>query len=357
MVLGHVVPVRRSAFFPAIATIALILVGSNAAWSQATSTNSVSGIVTDQQTAAIVGAQVTLFDASTKQTMTATTNEAGRYVFVNVPSGNYRLTFTKEGFNTQKVENLQVEIGATLTVNGSLPVGSTATTIEVQASTGAELQTSNASVGVSLSGDTLQNLPNMGRDVSTLAVLQPGTTLGGYTAGAYNDQNTYQLDGGNATDDMAGNTTGYQTNFTGLGGTQTSGTPSGVVPTPVDSIEEFRVSGFNQTADFNNSIGGQIQMATKRGTNAFHGSGYGYYFATNVGAANSWSNNHTPSGSLPYTPLPSNHRDRFGFSLGGPLLPTWLEVRRTSSSTTKVCASRMSGPSSGWFLLLSCAQA
>src|ERR1700690_620932 len=65
-------------------------------------------------------------------------------------------------------------------------------------------------------------------------------------------------------------------------------------------------------------------MVTKRGTNSYHGSAYGFYFATNVGAANSWSNNPPPSGGLTYPALPSNHRDRFGGSLGGVLLPKLL---------------------------------
>ncbi len=166
-------------------------------------------------------------------------------------------------------------------------------------------------------------LPNLGRDVSTLTVLQPGVTLDGYTAGAVQDQNTYTLDGGNNSDDMAGNSTSYVTNFTGLGGTQTGGTPSGVVPTSVETIEEFKVTTFNQTADFNSSMGSQVQMVTKRGQNQFHGAAYGYYYATNLGAANTWINNHTPSVlfNLPYTPLPSNHRDRWGGSLGGPFAP------------------------------------
>jgi hypothetical protein len=65
-------------------------------------------------------------------------------------------------------------------------------------------------------------------------------------------------------------------------------------------------------------------MVTKRGTNAYHGSAYGNYFATNVGAANSWVNNHTPANGLSYTALPKNHRNRFGGSLGGVLLPKLL---------------------------------
>ena len=213
-----------------------------------------------------------------------------------------------------------------MTVNAIMQVGSTTTTIEVTSTAGADLALTSASVGASLSGDTLQSLPNMGRDVTTLALLQPGTTLTGYTAGAVSDQNTYQIDGGNASDDMAGTVTSYQTNFVGMGGTQTSAAPSANIPTPVESVEEFKVGTFNQGADFNNSIGGQVQIATKRGNNQFHGSLYGYYFATNIGAANTWKNNHTPDAALnlPYTPIVKNHRSRFGTSIGGPMAPSFL---------------------------------
>ena len=154
-----------------------------------------------------------------------------------------------------------------------------------------------------------------------------GTTLGGQAAGSPADLNTYQLDGANVTDDMGGNVTTYQTNMNGLGGSQTGGSPSGVIPTPIESIEEFKVSVSNQTSDFNNSSGAQIQMTTKRGTNQFHGAAYMFYFDNAIGEANSWSANHTPytygSEKFPDTPVdfPKNHRSRFGGALGGPLLP------------------------------------
>ncbi|HTS62617.1 MAG TPA: carboxypeptidase-like regulatory domain-containing protein [Candidatus Acidoferrales bacterium] len=296
------------------------------AWSQATTTSTVTGQVTDPQNAAIPGVEVRLVDTATGSTQSTVTNEAGRYIYVNVASGTYNLLFSKEGFAQARVTGQQVAVGATMTVNAALQVGATTTTVEVVATSAAELQTTNAQVGTTLNSEALLSLPNMGRDVSTLAVLQPGVSPTGFTAGSYVDQNTYMLDGGNISDDMAGNTTGYIVNFTGLGGGQTSNFPSGVIPTPVESIEEFRVSTFNQTADFNNSIGSNVQMVTKRGTNTYHGSGYFYYFATNVGAANSWINNHTPSAAFgtPYTPLPSNHRTRFGGTLGGILLPKLL---------------------------------
>src|SRR5437667_11819881 len=158
------------------------------------------------------------------------------------------------------------------------------------------------------------------------------------------NQNQFRSDGGNNTDDMAGNTIGYIQNFTGLAGAQTSSMASGVVATPIESVEEFKVSTFGQTNDFNASSGAQVQMVTRRGTDQWHGSGYGYYYATNHGAANSWVNNHTvftkgvaptgtpcPAGTtlasggnncvMPYTPIIPNHRSRFGFTVGGPVIP------------------------------------
>jgi hypothetical protein len=263
-------------------------------------------------------------DSATSSAQTTLTNETGRYVLVNVAPGMYTVTVSKQGFTVYKISSQKVDVGTSMTVNATLKVGSTTTTVEVTASAATELQTTNATVGNTLTSESLMLLPNMGRDVSTLAVLQPGTTPSGMTAGAFSDQNVFMLDGGNNSDDMAGNNTSYVTNFTGTGGTQTNGSPSGIVPTPVESIEEFKVGSFNQSADFSGSIGSQIQMVTKRGTNNYHGSAYGFYFATNVAAANSWANNHTPSGNLAYTPLPVNHRSRFGGSLGGILLPKLL---------------------------------
>jgi hypothetical protein len=324
-------------------------------FAQATSSSTITGVVTDQQAASIPGADVKLVDNSTNSIQTTKSNEAGRYVFANVPSGKYTLLFTKEGFSTFRIGSQQVQVSTTLTLNATLELGTTSTTVEVQANAGAELQTTNASVGTTLNSDAILALPNLGRDVATLAVLQPGITPGGSTAGSVQDQNTYTIDGGQNSDDMSGNSTSYTTNFTGMGGTQTGGSSGGVVPTPVESIEEFKVTTFNQTADFNSSLGSQVQMVTKRGTNQFHGSAYGYYFATNVGAANFWDKNHTPSGSLGHTPLPSNHRDRFGGAIGGPIAPEFLGGKWYFFSTMKACGSQTSKLTKGQFPQQSCA--
>ena len=166
-------------------------------------------------------------------------------------------------------------------------------------------------------------------------------------AGVFRDQNTFQLDGGNNTNDMDGTMNTYTGSYAGNGGV------TGVMPTPVESIEEFKVNVTNQTADFNGSSGAQIQMVTRRGGNAWHGALYEYYLGSNFGA-NSWVNNHTPTrdsrGNIlsPKTPLPSNHYNRFGASGGGPLGPTSAAgtIRRTNRGTAcrrcRSCAARAS---------------
>jgi len=327
MVLGGITRFGLRTFFGlSVFGLGLLLGPASApVLAQTSNVGAVSGQITDEQGAVVPGTEVRLTDIGTSAVMTTLSNDAGRYTFASVPPGQYNATFSKQGFSTYQVNSQNVQIGQVLTLNAILKIGTTSTTVEVSASVGAELQTMNATVGNTLEQKNMLVMPNLGRDVTSLAVLQPATSPTGFTAGSYQDANTYMLDGGNITDDMAGNTIGYQTNYSGLGGSQGGSIPSGVIPTPLESIEEFKVSVSNQTSDFTQSSGAQIQMATKRGSNTFHGSGYWYYFDTAVGAANSWSNNHTPTTiggvSYPYTPIVSNHRNRFGATLGGPLTP------------------------------------
>ncbi|MBV8708098.1 MAG: carboxypeptidase regulatory-like domain-containing protein, partial [Acidobacteriaceae bacterium] len=298
------------------------------AWAQATNTGTVSGQITDQQGAAIAGTELKLIDTSTGVTRTTISNDTGRYTFVNVDPGVYDMEARKSGFALAKVSQQKVDVGLVLTINLPMQVGSISTTVEVQAQAGAELQTTNATVGSTITGKSIEALPNLGRDANAFVLLQPGVAPGGQVAGAVADQNAYQLDGASNSSDMDGNQITYTQGSGYIGSASTGGAPSGVMPTPAESIEEFKVGTTNQTADFNQSAGGQIQMVTKRGTNQFHGSVYDYYLGSNFGA-NFWKNNHTPSPQqhLAYTPLPSSHQNRFGASLGGILLPSFAGGR------------------------------
>jgi len=286
---------------------------------QSSSAGTITGTVTDSSGAAVPGAAVTLTDAATGGARSATTNDKGTYIFPYVNPGTYSVKISKQGFKTTAVSDQVVQVGNQLTVNAVLEVGSVSMVVEVTSSTGAELQTMDATVGASLSGETLINLPNSSRDASTLAVLQPGQNMNGNVGGAATDQNTFQLDGGYATDDMSGDNNTYIKSFGsdtggGAGAYHSSGNnqaPSAVVPIPVSSVEEFKVSTANQTADFSGGAGSQVQIVTKRGTNALHGGLYEYYLDTNFGGANTWDNNSTG------TKQPSAHFNRFGADAGG----------------------------------------
>src|SRR5580658_1950724 len=294
---------------------------SISALAQSSSSGTVSGEVTDQQGAVMPGVDITLTEPSTNITLKTVTNDAGRYIMVNVSPGSYNITFSKTGFSTRKVNKQAVNVAETLTLNATLEVGQVSNVVEVTTAPGAELQTINATVGTTVSGDSLIYLPIFGSDASSLAIYQPGVSPEGAVAGAMYDQNTFQLDGGNNSNDMDGSMRDYTGSYAHGAYAGNAGPPSGVLPTPPDTIEEFKVGTAGQTADFNGSSGAQISVVTKRGTNAFHGSAYYYYSSSDVGGANTWDNNHTPSGNLGYTPIPISHNNRYGFTVGGPALP------------------------------------
>src|SRR6516225_3924396 len=295
---------------------------------QTAGTGVIVGTVIDPTGATIFGATVTLRDAATNAVRTASTNQAGRYDFPNLPPGKYDLIINKSGFRQAKFSNVDVVVGESRTLDVKLDLGASTESVEVVASN-TDLQTMNATIGTTVTGVPLDSLPSLGRDASTFVALQPGVAPDGSVAGANQDQNSYLLDGGNNSSDMDGTMNTYTPGFagdpsgglvnsyvtvTGVSGAPGGGGPSGVMPTPVDSIEEFKVGTTNQTADFNSSAGAQVQMVTKRGTSTWHGTAYEYYLDNNWNA-NSFDNNAAG------TPIPSFHYNRFGAAGGGPIVP------------------------------------
>jgi hypothetical protein len=216
-----------------------------------------------------------------------------------------------KGFRKLVAPGQTVAAGGQLTLNLTLELGTAVQTVEVSAAPGAELQTLNSAMSTSVGGDTLLNLPSTDRDAATVLFFVPtaipnfhveGNWTSGQVAGAFSDQNTYYLDGASNTDTFSGD------NAYVSGG-------HGVVPMPMESIQEFKVVTNNQTADFNAASGGEVLLVSKRGTNTLHGSVYEYYQGQMLNSADWWYNTHN---------LPKNkwHSNRFGGSLGGPMLPT-----------------------------------
>ena len=305
--------------FAAFVFVFFVMVGSLRA--QTSSTSTVTGTVYDNSGAAVPNAQVTLEDVDTKSTTSTTSGQDGVYVFPSVRPGNYSISVAGKGFRQSVVNGVRVEVGKSTPVNVVLEVGGMTETVEVTAS-GLELQTLDATMGNVLDANMLSQLPTLSRDATSLLLLQPmaipgfngpggsgeGNLAGGGVAGARSDQNTFMIDGGDATSNMEGGG-GYNTGF--------QATPRAVVPTPVESLEEFRVATNNAGADFTRSSGAEVQMVTRRGTNSWHGAGYWYHQNDELNANDWFRSNGFGSG----TPIenPEWRDNRYGGKIGGPI--------------------------------------
>jgi Carboxypeptidase regulatory-like domain len=303
----------------AVVLVLCACAGANYVCGQTTNSGTVVGEVTDQSGALIPGATVLLADPSSGMKMTKVTNADGKYVFPAVPPGSYSVTATKSGFSAARTDGQVVSVGSQLTINLSLRIGSSTETVEVQ-SIGTELQTLNSTVGQTIPQEAINSLPSLNHDANTFTAMQPGVDPAGSVAGASNDQSTFLLDGGQISNDMDGSMSVYTASFagdpTGVSGANgmLAPGPTGVMPTPQDSVEEVKVNTANQTADFDNSAGAQVEFATPRGTNQWHGGVYEYYLDNGFNA-NTWQNNQTA------TPITQYHYSRFGAKAGGWILP------------------------------------
>ena len=314
----------KSIFCSLMILCLVFVINSSLAWGQAasTSTGTIVGQVTDPSGAVVPKATVTITNAATSTKRTTQTNDTGAYVFVSVQPGIYDITATKTGFSEARALGQVVEVGRQLTVNIPLAVGTATQEVTVQV-TGTELQTLNATIGQTITGTALQNMPTLARDVSTFVSLQPGVSPDGSVAGAVVDQSTFLLDGGNNTSDMDGSMNVYTNSFAGdptgvisnpNNNFFENGGPTGVVPMPQDSIEEVKVATTGQTSEFSNSSGMQVSVVTRRGTNAWHGSVYENYSDNNF-SANTWDN------KIAGVPAPDWHQNWFGARIGGPIIP------------------------------------
>jgi hypothetical protein len=276
-----------------------------AATAQTSTSGTVLGTVSDPTGAVVPKAEVQLVNVETNATATQITGDAGGYAFPNVVPGTYKITVKMTGFRTAVVGNVAVEVNRSTTEPITLEVGGADQVVEVTTSATAQLQTTDSQIGNSITSDLISRLPTLGRSVTELMNLQPGvySTSNGSansgngiqmrTTGALDDQNTVTIDGIDITQGVVA----YNT----------------VVPTPTDSVEEFRSNVANPNSTMNRSSGGQMALTGRRGGNSIHGAAY-WYRQDSVLNANTWDNNHAG------IPKPNIEDNRFGGRLGGPII-------------------------------------
>ena len=133
--------------------VVLVITGlAGYAYGQMASTGTMIGTVTDPSGAVVPAAKIDLKDLTTGNVRTSLSNGSGQYSFVGVQPGTYSASATHAGFRAMSVPRVVVEVGKSYNINLSLEVGAAQTVVEVAATPGAELQTLDASVGLSSAG-------------------------------------------------------------------------------------------------------------------------------------------------------------------------------------------------------------
>jgi hypothetical protein len=289
-------------------------------WSAAlgqTVTGSVTGQVTDASGAVVVGASVTAENTATSVKTAAKTNGSGVYSIRFLPIGNYTVTTAATGFSSQKVPPFAIEIDETVKINVSLQIG-TSSTVTVESDTHPILDTTDSTIGNTLSANEIANIPLNGRNFSSLTLFQPGaidTDPTGMTGQNAIERNTYN--NGNAT--VNGNRA-QENNYT-IEGADNNEPQNNLIaynPAP-DAIAEVRVVTANANATYGNANGGAIVTILKSGSNHFHGSAYDLLQNETLDA-NTWVHGF----SNPVTPKGSYTQNIFGATFGGPIVQNKL---------------------------------
>jgi hypothetical protein len=246
-------------------------------------------------------------------------DSAGAYAFLQIPPGTYKLSANKSGFTTATRDEIQLLVNTPATLDLQLQVGAVTETVNVIAEASA-INTVDASVGNPLSERQVRQLPLQTRNVVELLSLQPGVTSSGEVMGARRDQNNIVLDGADVNNNQNSGLVAQNTSTTS-GGFQGSNANNAninsgfnaVLPIPLDSVQEFRVTVAGEGPNVGRSSGGQVVLVTKSGSNQLHGSLYEFNRNT-LTAANTWFNNVS---GVPRQPLV---RNQFGGSVGGKIV-------------------------------------
>src|SRR5450631_2270514 len=273
---------------------------------------SITGTVVDTSGRFIPKASVSITNVATGINRSVTTNEDGFYIAPNLLPASYELKFAAPGFKTEVRTNIGLTVGATVTVNLTMQVGTMKETVEVQSEVPA-VQISTSDISAVVNATTVRELPLNGRSWTDLAQLQPGVnaihTQPDFSAGtdrgnrgfgqqltisgARPQQNNYRLDGVSLND-------------------YANGAPGSVLggSLGVDAIQEFSVLTSNYSAEYGKTSGGVVNAVTRSGTNHIHGSGYEFLRNSALDTRNYFDQGGVP----PFK------RNQFGGAIGGPII-------------------------------------
>jgi hypothetical protein len=331
--------VRLSAVVALLVTLAAL---SSVTLRAQTTYGSIVGTVTDNSGAALPGATVIVTCLGTSEAQKVKSDASGNYRIVNLLPAIYKVEVEKSGFKRSVLERLDVAVGATVRRDAVLEVGVVTETVEVTTQAPL-LQTDSGSLSTEVQGATVQEMPLNGRNVMNLLALASGVIPQGSTSGGTGTQpgghtspggwGNYAI-GGSLAGESAIYVDGASINV--LGG---SGNQVGLVVTQ-DAVQEFNVTSNGQSADFGRNGGGVVVMASKSGTNSFHGSVYEYFRNAALNSNDFFNKQAQLAAGEPNKPLKFN-QNQYGASFGGPIkkdkaffMFTWEGFQADNSSAT-----------------------
>lgn len=267
-----------------------------------TGASRITGTVTDSTGAVVPGAKVIAKDEATGVSYTQQTTGAGLYAFPSLPAGVYTITVEMSGFKTINKSGAVLEVGTPLVVDVALEIGQTTEVVNVEGGY-EKIQSTNATIGNVVEQKTIESLPLNGRNPLTLLVLEPGVvqrSAGGAGSGIHV----------NGSRDRAFNVT-----IDGIDANESS------VPNPVsniyrinpDNVQEYKVVTNNASAEEGRNSGASVSIATRRGTNAFHGTVFEFARNTALNASDWFAN-------ALGTEKPDIKLHQYGFEIGGPII-------------------------------------
>src|ERR1017187_6870928 len=283
------------------------------------SRGTLAGTVEDANGAFIAGAAVNLKETNTGSGYSTKSTAEGLFTFNELPPGSYTLSVTAPGFESYTQSGIGVDVGSTSTVTAALKVGAESTTVNVN-SDASHLETESSDTGFTMTPQVLDSLPlPFGGEIRNpleFAALSPGFAGTMSNNPSSPPSGNFKLSGGQqgggdilldgATTELASANMQVTYNFS------------------VEAVSEFKVMTNTFDAQFGSASGGVVNLVSKQGTNALHGSAYDL-LKNRVLDANSWTNDYqnAQAGKDIYK-TPTDTQNDFGASVGGPVRVPWL---------------------------------
>ncbi|MEW6323149.1 MAG: TonB-dependent receptor [Acidobacteriota bacterium] len=279
-----------STLFQRLTALVFVLAAASGAFAQS-DTATVIGTITDAQGAVLPGATVTATNTRTGFTRSAVSDETGRYRLAALPPGPYELMAELQGFSTQRRSGVTLALGSESVLNFELPLGTVTEAVTVTAEVPV-VQTTTSAVEARLDRATLDILPLIGRDYTSLLRLVPGAQSSNGTSftGSRGRSNQWNIDGISNSEDISG----YSRQDLAL-----------------DSIQEVQVLVNGFKAEFGSASGGVVNVVTRSGSNDLRGSGFFLFRDQSLMARSPYADR-----SLPEDPFQRIH---YGGWLGGPI--------------------------------------